>query len=128
MPTGRSLASYADELREADDGFRLRLLLHEFGLGWQDTPVADRSRLISDEPAPVDPRWDAFVAAMAEHLAYTSGLSAPDWIFQEDRYLPSLWFAAGASLATLRTEALVHTPAHFEAHGVLLARRELTVV
>lgn len=131
MPSGRTLASYVPELRTADDAFRLRLLLHEFAAGWQETTPSHRLSLIAEGPGSIDPRWDAFVAGLAEHLAYTAGIESaavPAWIFDDSRYLPALWFAAGTSLATLRTEALVHTPAHFEVHGVLLARRELAVV
>lgn len=124
----RPLASYAPDLAEGDDTWRLRLLLHEFGLTWQAASTAERPRLIEAEPAPVDPRWDAFLAAYAEHLAYHAGVQPPAWVFEPERYLDQFWFPVTADLPALRVEALVHAPAHFEAHGVLLARRELQVV
>lgn len=125
----RTLSSYAGELEAGEDRWNLRLLLHEFGLVWQDASVSARTGLIADEPAPTgDRRWDAFLAAYAEHLAYHAGVPAPTWTTAPDRHLEVVWFPLTAGLATLRHEALVSAPASFEAHGILLARRELEVV
>ncbi|HWL45406.1 MAG TPA: hypothetical protein VNQ73_20860 [Ilumatobacter sp.] len=128
-PWPRSLAGYVPELRAADDEWRLRVILHEFGLLWETTTPADRPGLIADEPPALDPRWDAFLAAYAEHLSWHLGVAAPDWVFQPGRYLPSMWFAgAPPTMRAARVEAVVHSPAAFEAHGVLLPARELAVV
>ena len=125
----RTLASYVPELSGADDRWRLRVLLHDFGLVWQATQVEGQAALLAEEPTPVgDARWDAFLAAYAEHLAYHAGLPAPGWALLPARYLRRFWFPLTAAVPTLRVEALVHAPGHFEAHGVLLARRELVVV
>ena len=128
MPA-RSLARYADELSPGEDRWNLRLLAHEFGLVWQHADASERRELIEQEPEPTgDVRWDAFLAAYAEHLAFHAHLSAPAWTAQARRHLETLWFPLTADLPTLRVEALVHAPASFEAHGILVARRELEVV
>jgi hypothetical protein len=126
-PALRTLSSYSHELRHADDEWRLRVLVHEFGLNWYDSPVPDRMALVADEPAPIDPRWDAFVAAYVEHLCWHADLASPRWAFGPGRYLDHVWFVAGWS-ATLKVEAIVHAPAAFESHGVLVSDRELLVV
>lgn len=126
---GRTLASYAQELDPADDRWNLRLLLHEFGLVWQHAARSERAPLIADEPARTgNKRWDAFLAAYAEHLAYHSDLPSPHWARDESRYLRTVWFPLTADIPTLRVEAYVHCPAHFDSHGVMIARRELRVV
>ncbi len=110
-----------------DDEWRLRLLLHDFGMVWADAGGDDRRGLVNDEPAHIDAHWDAFVAALAEHLCWHARIAAPDWVHGHGRYLSSFWFPAIDS-PTLKVEAVVHAPAAFEAHGVLLPARELLVV
>jgi hypothetical protein len=126
---GRTLSQYAGMLDPRDDRWNLRLLLHEFGLVWQDATAGERRQLIGDAPPPTGSRrWDAFLGAYAEHLAYHAGQPAPSWATSPDRYLHTVWFPLTDDIATLRVEALVHAPAHFDAHGVFIARRELEVV
>ncbi len=123
----KSLASYVPWLARAEDGWRLRIVLHDFAMWWHDTPVEDRLDLVAEEPASIEPRWDAFLAAWVEHHCWHDRLRTPDWVFAESRYLAGTWFP-GTPLPSLRIEALVHSPAAFEAHGVLLCARELVVV
>jgi hypothetical protein len=123
----RTLASYVPWLRQLDDEWRLRVLLHDFGLVWIDAEVPDRRDLVDDEPEPFDKRWDCFMAALAEHLCWHARVDPPGWVFAPTRYLEAFWYPANTS-PTLRVEAAVHAPAAFEAHGVLMADRELLVV
>ncbi len=123
----RTLADYVPWLRESDERWRLRIVLHDFGLQWQSTPPDMRRAMVDDEPGAIEPRWDAFLAAYVEHVCYHGGIEAPAWVFQSRRYLDCFWYPA-TDLPTLRVEAVVHAPAAFEAHGVLLSDREVTVV
>jgi len=102
-------------------------VLHDFGLVWHDAPKTDRLLLVEAEPPSIDDRWDAFLAAYVEHHCWHDDLTTPSWVFDERRYLSSFWFP-GPNLASLRVESIVHSPAAFEAHGILLAARELIVV
>ena len=59
-----TLAEYVPRLREADDDiWRMRIVLNEFGLRWEDTPLEQRLSLVEEEPGPISPPWDAFLAA-----------------------------------------------------------------
>jgi hypothetical protein len=122
-----TLADYVGVLAESDEEWRLRIVLHDFGLLWEDTAVEQRAELVRDEPRSFDPRWDAFLAAFVEHRCWHDDIEPPSWVFADDRYLPYFWYPATSS-PTLRVGAVVHSPAAFEAHGVLLADRELVVV
>ena len=122
-----ALAAYVPALREADDEFRLRLLLHDFGLVWQDATAGERTRLIAEEPALFNTRWDAFVAAYAEHLATASGLTPPPWSLAPQRHLRTFWYAGGC-YDWDRARTVVTTPGAFESHGIWFPRSELTVV
>lgn len=81
--------------------------------------------LLTEEPAPVSAeegeRWDALLAAIAEHLAAKHDLAPPAWT--RSRVLGRPWFPA--DLRVLRLDALVHAPAAFRKHGVYLAAHDL---
>jgi hypothetical protein len=78
--------------------------------------------LLQEEPATVgDERWDALLAALAEHLASRLDLAPPRWT--ESRVLQRPWFPA--ELQIQRAEALVWAPAAFRKHGVYLSARDL---
>lgn len=126
-PVTNALADYVPWLRVSDDDHRLRIVLHDFGLVWHDSPRDGRPGLVTDEPERFDQRWDALLAAYVEHRCWHDDLSAPDWVFHHSRYLSGFWYP-GRAMASLRVEAVVHSPAAFEVHGVLLPERELMVV
>lgn len=77
--------------------------------------------LLRDEPLPVgDERWDALLAALAEHLGAGHDLAALGWA---EARVWRAWFPA--ELEIQRAEALVWAPAAFRKHGVYLSAREL---
>ena len=121
------LAHYVPALREADEEFRLRLLLHDFCMVWQHSDAVTRQRLVEVEPDAIDDRWDAFAAALVEHLCAEAGLAVPSWTQTARRHLERFWYAGGC-FAFDRLRTVVTTPAAFEMHGVWLPRSELEVV
>ena len=124
-----TLADYASRLTEADDDiWRMRIVCHEFGLRWEDTPLHQRLELVEAEPAPISPPWDAFVAAYVEYRCSRDGLTAPAWVFHQCRYLDGHWFPFPQDWTAFRQEAVEHAPTAFKAHGTLIAERDLTVV
>jgi hypothetical protein len=85
-------------------------------------PDERRPDLFRDEPAPTgEARWDALLAALAEHLAAQLDLAPPEW--SRSRVLSTPWFTS--SLPSKRMEALVWAPAAFRKHGVYLSARDL---
>jgi hypothetical protein len=85
-------------------------------------PPATQTALLMDDPPPVgDERWDALLAALAEHLAAKHDLAPPGWT--ELRVLRRPWFPP--ELRVQRADALVHAPAAFRKHGVYLAAADL---
>lgn len=120
------LACYVPALVEYDDNFRLRVLLHDFGLVWQHADAAGRAALVADEPPLFDERWDAFLGAYVEHLCYRSGIDVPEWAQRESRFLKQMWWA-GSPFEFERGSIILKTPAAFEVHGIWLDERELKV-
>lgn len=104
-----------------DDRIRWKLVW-EFLEEYRWEPPGDQPSLLQTEPAPVDDeRWDALLAAIAEHRAAQHDLAPPAWT--GSRVLRSPWFPA--ELASQRTDALVWAPAAFRKHGVYLSQKDL---
>jgi len=117
-----SLARLAVLLASADgDQIRWKLVwefLEEYRWESADTRV----ELVRDEPGLTgDARWDALLAALAEHLLAQADLAPPVWA--ESRVLRRVWFPA--ELAIHRADALAWAPAAFRKHGVYLSVNDL---
>ena len=117
-----SLAKLAGRLARTADGMVRWKLVWEFLEEYRWEPADIQPPLLQDEPAPIgDERWDALLAALAEHLAAQHDLAPPPWA--ESRTLRRPWFPA--ELQIQRVEALVWAPAAFRKHGVYLSARDL---
>ena len=107
--------------RTTDDRIRWKLVW-EFLEEYRWEPSDARPYLLRDEPPPLgDERWDALLAALAEHLAAKDDLAPPAWT--ESRVLRRPWFPA--ELRVQRADALVRAPAAFRKHGVYLSAADL---
>jgi len=118
-----SLATLAQHLMAtADDRVRWKLVW-EFLEEYRWEPAEVQVGLVRDEPQGVgDERWDALLAALAEHLYARHDLAPPAWA--ESRVLRRPWFPA--PLAIQRADELVRAPAAFRKHGVCLSAHDLT--
>src|SRR5262245_16092567 len=117
-----TLADLAGHLAHAtDDEMRWRLVW-EFLEEHRWEPEDVQRELVCAEPAPLgDDRWDALLAALAEHLNAQLDLGAPAWT--ESRVLQEAWFPG--ELTVQRAEALVSAPAAFRKHGVYISAHDL---
>jgi hypothetical protein len=117
-----SLATLAQHLTATVDGRVRWKLVWEFLEEYRWEPAQAQVGLVRAEPQPVgDDRWDALLAALAEHLCAQHDLAPPVWT--EPRVLRRAWFPA--ELAIQRADALVRAPAAFRKHGVYLSAHDL---
>ena len=117
-----TLADLAGRLARTPDAKVRWKLVWEFLEEYRWEPDDVQPSLLSDEPVPVgDARWDALLAALAEHLAAGHDLAPPGWA--ETRVLRRPWFPA--ELEIQRADALVWAPTAFRKHGVYLSARDL---
>src|SRR5215471_17135025 len=115
-----SLADLARSIRRhlADGEYVLRACL-QFIDDFHETDEAGRSGLLETAPAATgDPRWDAFLAGLAEHLAYHGGLPVPRWTQRKERFLRTWWFLS--DLPSVRASAMAESPAAFRRRGVFV--------
>ena len=91
---------------------------------YRHEPAEERAQLLAAEPGSTgDPKWDVFLAALAEHLAIHDLRGAPDWAY--GRRLYRFWFPFNTAAA--RADAIVHGPAAFRSRGIFIAPQELNV-
>ena len=70
-----------------------------------------RETMITEEPCPVGTLPDAYLAAVAEHLAERWRLRCPQWVSAKHRFLSRPFFAGG--LENLKATLLVESPVAF---------------
>lgn len=83
----------------------------------------DVTHRIRREPRALDPHADAYLAAVAEHVAASHDLPAPEWVRHGGRFLDHFWWPSTAS--ALRARALVESPAAFRRRGIFIGRTTL---
>jgi len=99
----------------------VREFLDEFSLRGDDR---SRGEAIVDRPEPTgDARCDAYLGALAEHLAAVHGLTRPAWSIEPDRFLDRFWFVS--DVPGFRAVSIAQAPAAFRRRGVFLPERSL---
>jgi hypothetical protein len=112
----------ARRVRNGEDfHYAAREFLDEFALRGDD-----RSRIEAIEGRPEstgDPRQDAYLGALAEHIAAVHNLERPAWSVEPERFLDRFWFVS--DIAGFRAVAIAQAPAAFRRRGVFLPERSL---
>lgn len=84
---------------------------------------ADVARRIDTEPQLVDPRTDAYLGALAEHVAARHEIVAPVWSRGTARFLDHFWWPSRT--VGLHARAFVESPAAFRRRGIFIGRTTL---
>ena len=118
----QTLALLADRVREGEDfQHALREFLDEFALR---VDPASQGEAIRERPRDTgDPRHDALLGALAEHLATLHGLERPDWCLEPIRFLDCFWFLS--EVPGFRAIAIAQAPAAFRRRGIFVPERSL---
>ena len=75
---------------------------------------------LTDPPSLTGTKWDALLAAMAEHLAILHDHEIPAWCDEPERFLRLPWVPLGELLPGICASAYIDTPASFVRHGALV--------
>ena len=103
----REVAIWGAQLGETDPF--LREFLDTFYAAPE--PAVQAAMLAEEPPATGQPRADAYLAAVAEHLALRYGLPVPSWSGEAGRFLHRPFFPSG--LESLKATLLVESPVAF---------------
>lgn len=117
-----TLAGVASRAKGGED-FRhaVREFLDEFALRGEDRL---RAEAIAERPARTgDPRHDAYLGALAEHLAAVHNLSRPGWSVEPERFLARFWFVSDTP--GFQAVSIAQAPAAFRRRGVFVPERSL---
>lgn len=110
-----TLARTADRIA---DGVALREAVADFvdDLRWarDDNDVEQRT---IERPRDLDPRTDAYLGALAEHVTAERELPTPPWAGESGRFLPRIWWPRYPGLWA---RAIVESPSAFRRRGILL--------
>ena len=79
--------------------------------------IRERPRLTSD------PKADALLAGLAEHLAATHNLPCPSWVLEPERFLDQFWFVS--RVPGFRAIAMAQTPIALKRRGIFWPARSL---
>lgn len=118
----QTLAGVAQRVEAGDDFHHaVREFLDEFALRGDDS---SRAEAIAARPAGAGSRrHDAYLAALAEHLATVYGLQRPAWSVEQDRFLDRFWFVS--EVPGFRAVSIAQAPAAFRRRGVFVPERSL---
>lgn len=116
-----------DSLRQVAEraraGERWRVAVRDFLDGFALASPELAQRLLDDEPPAFDPVGDAYLAALAEHLAFHRHLERPAWCVDPRRFCQRMWFASDAP--GLRATAIQQSPAAFRRRGLFIGATTL---
>lgn len=124
-PVYEAAAAVAAALRNGDESSAYREFIQlSDDLARESGPL--RAALTALAPAPIDSRYDALLAAVAEHYLVNAGLPLSPWINDKSRVLTDPWFVDDVS--ALFNKTVAETPPAFARHGVYIAGSELASV
>lgn len=117
-----TLAGVALRVRAGEDFHHaVREFLDEFALRGdsraQEEAIAERPVIMND------PRFDAYLGALAEHVAVAHNLSRPGWSVESGRFLDRFWFVSDTP--GFRAISIAQAPAAFRRRGVFIPERSL---
>jgi hypothetical protein len=112
-----SIAEIARRTLAGSDGFDTSV--REFLDTWQGLSPTDRRAALAEEPEILGGIRDAYLAAVAEHLATQARLDAPAWSEKPERFLKQPFFAGG--LESLKAILIVESPSAFRRRLIFIS-------
>lgn len=98
--------------------------VREFLDCWQTMDEDAKLNAILAEPCRIERVQDAYLAALAEHLADMDRLPVPDWSGKSERFLETPFFAGG--LQSLKAILIVESPSAFRRRLIFISANALS--
>ncbi len=120
--TLRQVAEHICEEQSRPDGDPW-LWIRQFLDDFYEAPPENRAAMIAERPELTgDPRYDAYLASLAEYLAIHYQLPVPAWVEEPERFLEQWWFPT--QFKSLHAMAIVQSPASFKRRGIFIDQTE----
>ena len=123
-----TLAETAERIRVGETS---SMAIGEFLDAYYAADLAKRQAMYGDQPSSVDlldlrktQVIDAYLSAVAEALAYTDRLGAPQWVYDRRYFLEDPWFAS--DIQGLRMLLLMESPVFFRRRNLFVSRNALS--
>jgi hypothetical protein len=116
---GRPHSLHEIALRASNRSREFDASVREFLDEWQLMSATQKRAALAAEPERLGGVKDAYLAALAEHLALSDRLSIPEWTEQPDRFLSEPFFAGG--LESLKAILLVESPLAFRRRLIFIS-------
>lgn len=118
----QTLAGVAQRALSGEDfHLAIREFLDEFALRGDER---SRAEAIAERPLSTgEPRQDAYLGALAEHLSATQGIERPAWSVEADRFLSRFWFVS--EVPGFRAISIAQAPAAFRRRNIFVPERSL---
>lgn len=122
---GFSVADYVAVIEDGrDDRERYRMLIRDLPRRFHAAGRTAQAFSLQQAPKLTRTRWDALLAAVAEHMAILHDLPIPDWVDDPERFLRIPWMPLHR-LPALYATAFIDSPGAFVRHGTLVDPSEL---
>lgn len=119
-----SLQDYANAVEQGwpEDDLG-RAIIHDLPRRFHALSEDEQRRVLKNAPALTGTRWDALLAATAEHIGELHGHPVQPWMDEPARFLNETWVLAWTP--SIRSNALAFAPPAFVRHGAVPDPREL---
>lgn len=124
-PAVPNVAAYAKgSTADLSAALRYRMIIHDLPRRFHAARRELQAWMLAEPPPLTQRRWDALLAATAEHLAILHRHGAPRWIEEPERFLRIPWIV-GSKHAIVRARSIIDNPPPFYRHGALPDPRDL---
>lgn len=119
-----SLQDYANAVEQGwpEDDLG-RAIIHDLPRRFHALSEDEQRQVLKNAPALTGTRWDALLAATAEHICELHGHPVQPWMDEPERFLDETWVLAWTP--SIRSNALAFAPPAFVRHGAVPDPREL---
>ena len=120
------VAQYADTIENAwDNDERYRMLISDLPRRFHKSSRKRQQYALQEPPRLTGTKWDALLAATAEHIAITHDHAVPDWCDDPERSLKIYWIPLPVFGKGFPGMVYRDTPGAFLRHGVMIGDAEL---
>ncbi len=120
------VADYVDVIENGpSDSVRYRMIIANLPRYFHAASRAQQAKALAEPPRLTGTKWDAFLAATAEHIAILHNHPIPAWVEEKERFLDITWVPLDHYQPGYCINSFIDSPPAFLRHGALPDPRDL---